>query len=140
MKKLYEEASVQNIANAIRAKNGEATTYKIGEMATAIAAISGSPIVDDSLENTVQYRQMNLSAAGFLANVDYTENSNDYSVTKVTPYYSATTTYSKEEPDGLKIKVPANTTIEVAQSGKTRSDTASGAGVINTLEPLHAGT
>lgn len=30
MKKLYEEASVQNIANAIRAKNGEATTYKIG--------------------------------------------------------------------------------------------------------------
>ena len=42
-KKLYEEASVQAIANAIRAKNGEATTYKIGETATAIAAISGSP-------------------------------------------------------------------------------------------------
>ena len=39
-KKLYEEASVQAIANAIRAKNGEATTYKIGEMAAAIAAIS----------------------------------------------------------------------------------------------------
>lgn len=140
MKKLYEEASVQNIANAIRAKNGEATTYKIGGMATAIAAISGSPIVDDSLENTVQYRQMNLSAAGFLANVDYTENSNDYSVTKVIPYYSATTAYSKEEPDGLKIKVPANTTIEVAQSGKTRSDTVSGAGVIYNMEPLNAGT
>ena len=140
MKKLYEEASVQNIANAIRAKNGEATTYKIGEMATAIAAISGSPIVDDSLENTVQYRQMNLSAAGFLANVDYTENSNDYSVTKVIPYYSATTAYSKEEPDGLKIKVPANTTLEVAQSGKTRSDTVSGAGVIYNMEPLNAGT
>ena len=49
-KKLYEEASVQAIANAIRAKNGEATTYKIGEMATAIAAISGSPIVDENLE------------------------------------------------------------------------------------------
>ena len=140
MKKLYEEASVQNIANAIRAKNGEATTYKIGGMATAIAAISCSPIVDDSLENTVQYRQMNLSAAGFLANVDYTENSNDYSVTKVIPYYSATTAYSKEEPDGLKIKVPANTTIEVAQSGKTRSDTVSGAGVIYNMEPLNAGT
>ena len=139
-KKLYEETSVQDIANAIRAKNGEATTYKIGEMATAIAAISGSPIVDDSLENTVQYRQMNLSAAGFLANVDYTENSNDYSVTKVTPYYSATTVYSKEEPDGLKIKVPANTTLEVAQSGKTRSDTVSGAGVIYNMEPLNAGT
>lgn len=139
-KKLYEETAVQDIANAIRAKNGEATTYKIGEMATAIAAISGSPIVDDSLENTVQYRQMNLSAAGFLADVDYTENSNDYSVTKVTPYYSATTVYSKEEPDGLKIKVPANTTLAVAQGGKTRSDTVSGAGVIYNMEPLKAGT
>lgn len=139
-KKLYEEASVQAIANAIRAKNGEATTYKIGEMAAAIAAISGSPIVDDSLENTVQYRQMNLSAAGFMADVDYTENANDYSVTKVTPYYSATTAYSKEEPDGLKIKVPANTAITVAQGGKTRSDAVSGAGVIYNMEPLKAGT
>ena len=139
-KKLYEESSVQDIANAIRAKNGEMTAYKIGEMAAAIAAISGSPIVDDNLENTVQYRQMNLSAAGFLADVDYTENANDYSVTKVIPYYSATTTYSKEEPDGLKVKVPANTTLTVAQGGKTRSDVVSGAGVIYNMEPLKAGT
>lgn len=139
-KKLYEETSVQAIANAIRAKNGETATYKIGDMAAAIAAISGSPIVDDSLENTVQYRQMNLSAAGFLADVDYTENANDYSVTKVTPYYSATTAYSKEEPDGLKIKVPANTALTVAQGGKTRSDAVSGAGVIYNMEPLKAGT
>lgn len=116
-KKLYEESSIQDIAAAIRAKNGEATTYKIGEMAAAIAAISGSPIVDNSLENTVQYRQMNATAAAFIANVDYTENANDYSVTKVTPYYSATTAYSKEEPDGLKIKVPANTALTVAQGG-----------------------
>lgn len=35
-KKLYEEASVQDIANAIREKNGEATTYKIGEMGNAV--------------------------------------------------------------------------------------------------------
>lgn len=139
-KKLYEEASVQAIANAIRAKNGEKTTYKIGEMAAAIAAISGSPIVDDSLENTVQYRQMNATAAAFLANVDYAENAGDYSVTKVTPYYSATTAYSKEEPDGLKIKVPANTALTVAQGGKTRSDVISGAGVIYNMEPLKAGT
>lgn len=139
-KKLYEESSIQDIANAIRAKNGEATTYKIGEMAAAIAAISGSPIVDDSLENTVQYRQMNATAAEFIANVDYTENANDYSVTKVTPYYSAATAYSKEEPDGLKIKVPANTKLTVAQGGKTRSDAVSGSGVIYNMEPLKAGT
>lgn len=139
-KKLYEESSVQNIANAIRAKNGEMTAYKIGEMAAAIAAISGSPIVDDSLENTVQYRQMNATAAEFIADVDYTENANDYSITKVTPYYSATTAYSKEEPDGLNIKVPDNTTLTVTQGGKTRSDVVSGAGVIYNVEPLKAGT
>lgn len=39
-KKLYEETSVQAIANAIRAKNGKTTTYKIGEMADAISALS----------------------------------------------------------------------------------------------------
>lgn len=139
-KKLYEEASVQAIANAIRAKNGETATYKIAEMAAAIIDISGSPIVDENLENTVQYRQMNATASSFITDVDYTENTNDYSVTKVTPYYSATTVYSKEEPDGLKIKVPANTTLIVAQGNKTRSDVVSGADVIYNIEPLKAGT
>ena len=43
MKKLYEETAVQDIAAAIREKNGEATTYKIGDMAAAINAI---PIKD----------------------------------------------------------------------------------------------
>lgn len=38
--KLYNEDSVQNIANAIRAVNGSSTTYKIGEMANAISSIS----------------------------------------------------------------------------------------------------
>jgi protein-tyrosine phosphatase len=128
------------IANAIRAKDGSTDTMTLDQMPEKIAAISGSPIVDDSLENTVQYRQMNPSAAGFLADVDYTENANDYSITKVIPYYSATTTYSKEEPDGLKVKVPANTTLTVTQGDKTRNDVISGAGVIYNMEPLKAGT
>lgn len=140
-KKLYEEASVQDIAVAIREKTGGAETYKVTQMGNAVRGIAGSPIVDDSLENTVQYRQMNLSAAEFIANVDYSENAGDYSVTKVTPYYSATTAYSKEEPDGLKIKVPANTALTVAQGDKTRSDAVPrGAGVIYNMEPLKAGT
>ena len=139
-KKLYEEASVQDIAVAIREKTGGAETYKVEQMGNAVRGIAGSPIVDDSLENTVQYRQMNLSAAEFIANVDYSENAGDYSVTKVTPYYSAATAYSKEEPDGLKIKVPANTALTVAQGSKTRSDAVSGAGVIYNMEPLKAGT
>lgn len=37
--KLYEESSVQAIAEAIRSKNGSSSTYKIGEMAAAILAI-----------------------------------------------------------------------------------------------------
>ena len=36
---LISEESLTNIANAIRAKNGESTTYKPGEMASAIEAI-----------------------------------------------------------------------------------------------------
>lgn len=139
-KKLYEEASVQDIAVAIREKTGGAETYKVAQMGNAVRGIAGSPIVDDSLENTTQYRQMNLSAAAFLANVNYAEDADNYSITKVTPYYSATTAYSKEEPDGLKIKVPANTALTVAQGGKTRSDAVSGAGVIYNMEPLKAGT
>ena len=38
-KKLYEESSVQAIANAIREKNGGTATYKIGEMAAAVKAL-----------------------------------------------------------------------------------------------------
>lgn len=139
-KKLYEEASVQDIAVAIREKTGGAETYKVAQMGNAVRGIAGSPIVDDSLENTVQYRQMNATAAAFIADVDYTGNANDYSITKVTPYYSAATAYSKEEPDGLKVKVPADTTIAVAQGNKSRNDAVSGAGVIYNMEPLKAGT
>ena len=39
-KKLYEESSIQAIANAIREKNGKTTTYKPSEMAAAITAIT----------------------------------------------------------------------------------------------------
>ena len=38
--KLYEESSVSAIADAIRRKNGQATTYTVAEMAPAIDAIS----------------------------------------------------------------------------------------------------
>lgn len=38
--KLYEEASVQDIANALREKNGTTNTYKIAEMGAAVRQIS----------------------------------------------------------------------------------------------------
>lgn len=40
--KLYEESSVQAIADAIRAKNGTTTKYKIGEMGAAVNALPAS--------------------------------------------------------------------------------------------------
>lgn len=40
-KKLYEEANIQAIADAIRGKNGTAQTYTVSEMAAAVSALSG---------------------------------------------------------------------------------------------------
>lgn len=40
--KLYEESSIQNIADAIREKNGTQGTYKVSEMASAITALDAS--------------------------------------------------------------------------------------------------
>lgn len=81
---------------------------------------------------------MNNTVAKFVQDVAY--DTTDYTTTQVTNYYNKPTAYSKEEPRGLKIKVPANTTLTVAQGGKTRSDVVSGAGVIYNMEPLKAGT
>lgn len=54
-KKLYEESSVQAIANAIRAKNGSTDTYKIAEMPAAISAIEtgGGSLEDDVVTHSV---------------------------------------------------------------------------------------
>lgn len=79
-KKLYEEASVQAIANAIREKNGEASTYKIGEMAAAIRSISGGGIADNKT-----YNFNNPAIQAFVSGVTYTS---DYSSSSVDPYTS----------------------------------------------------
>lgn len=54
--KLYEENSVQNIANAIREQNGETTTYTIDEMAQAILDLS------TGLGNTYTINSISLSS------------------------------------------------------------------------------
>ena len=40
MKKLYEESSVQDIADAIREKTGGAEKYKVAQMAEAVRGIA----------------------------------------------------------------------------------------------------
>ena len=42
--KLYEESEIQNIANAIRSKNGLSETYTVSQMANAILNIPASGI------------------------------------------------------------------------------------------------
>lgn len=45
-KKLYEESSIQDIATAIREKNGTTTKYKVAEMGAAIRALFITNIID----------------------------------------------------------------------------------------------
>ena len=54
-KKLYEEASVQAIADAIRAKNGSTATYKIAEMAGAILELTSVIKFDDRNDYVLNY-------------------------------------------------------------------------------------
>lgn len=80
-KKLYEEASVQNIANAIRSKNGSTKKYKIAEMATAIQNINAA----DKLKT---YNQVRDEVQSYLDDVTY--DSSDYSVSSIADYVTNT--------------------------------------------------
>lgn len=92
-KKLYEESSVQAIANAIRAKNGEVTTYKIGEMADAVRALSGS--------EAVEWHQCPETVRNYLANVTY--DPNDYNTSQIANYAPANAVVSNYKPIGQTV-------------------------------------
>lgn len=91
-------------------------------------------IVDPNNKNSIQYQQMNDVVAEYLKNVSY--DISDYTTTQVNTYLAKTTSYSKEEPFGLNVNVPANSTITIEQNGKTRTEIASGTHTIYNLEPL----
>lgn len=53
-KKLYEEASIQDIANAIREKNESTTTYKVAEMGAAVRNLpTGGGDEDAIIQRTI---------------------------------------------------------------------------------------
>lgn len=79
--KLYEEASVQAIANAIRAKNGATTKYKIGEMAAAILALSDVIVFDDRNDYVLNY--MAASASYTAANRSTVSVISEYASTTI---------------------------------------------------------
>lgn len=89
-KKLYEEASVQDIANAIREKNGAATKYKVAEMADAVRALSGS--------KAIEWHQCPEAVRNYLTNVTY--DPSDYSTSQIANYAPATAVVSNYKPIG----------------------------------------
>lgn len=93
MKKLYEEASVQAIADAIRAKNGSGATYRIGDMAAAVQAITGT--------KTVAWHQCPEAVRNYLANVTY--DPNDYTSSQIANYAPATAVISNYKPIGKTV-------------------------------------
>ena len=89
-KKLYEESSVQDIANAIREKNGSTTKYKVAEMGAAVRALSGS--------EAIEWHQCPEEVRNYLANVTY--DPNDYSTSQIANYAPATAIVSNYKPVG----------------------------------------
>lgn len=89
-KKLYEESSVQDIAAAIREKNGTATKYKVAEMGAAVRALSGS--------EAVEWHQCPEAVRNYLANVTY--DPSDYSTSQIANYAPATAIGSNYKPIG----------------------------------------
>ena len=71
-KKLYEESDIQDIAVAIRYKNGESTKYKTRDMAAAIEAIptgGALPVAHASIEGAGSYIATDAGSGCTLPNV-----------------------------------------------------------------------
>ena len=89
-KKLYEEASVQDIAAAIREKTGGAETYKIAQMGDAVRGITGS--------EAIEWHQCPEAVRNYLANVTY--DPSDYSTSQIANYAPANAVISNYKPIG----------------------------------------
>lgn len=90
MKKLYEEAAVQDIADAIREKTGGAETYKIAQMGGAVRGIKGA--------ETVAWHQCPEAVRNYLSSVTY--DPGDYSTSQIDNYAPATAVVSNYRPIG----------------------------------------
>lgn len=93
MKKLYEETAVQDIAAAIREKNGTATKYKVAEMGDAVRGITGA--------EEVAWHQCPEAVRNYLANVTY--DPSDYSTSQIAKYAPATAVISNYKPIGKTV-------------------------------------
>lgn len=90
MKKLYEEAAVQDIAAAIREKTGGAETYKIAQMGGAVRGITGA--------EAVAWHQCPEAVRNYLAAVTY--DPGDYSTSLIAKYAPAAAVTANYRPIG----------------------------------------
>lgn len=100
-KKLYEEASVQEIAKAIREKNGSTMKYKVAEMSEAIKALSGET-------EAYTFNQERAEVSKFLNEVTYSPT--DYTVSSIPNYV---TTTSSNRPEGVSIQIKKAGTLVI---------------------------
>ena len=120
-KKLYEESSIQDIATAIREKNGTTTKYKVAEMADAVRALSGS--------EAIEWHQCPEAVRNYLAAVTY--DPSDYSTSQIANYAPADAVVSNYKPIG--VTVGSETYYNEIPNVKTPFANSSKAG---TLKPL----
>lgn len=99
-KKLYEEADIQDIADAIREQNGTATKYKPSQMGDAVRAIQRGIEPADYTWN-----QIPEAVRKFLENVTY--DPSDYSVSQVADYAPSPADVNNTYPSGITIETPA---------------------------------
>ena len=124
MKKLYEEASVQDIAAAIREKTGGVETYKIAQMGNAVRGIA-------SVEK-VEWHQCPEMVRNYLANVTY--DPSDYSTSQIANYAPATAVVSNTKPIGKTID--GNTYYNEVPNKLTPFAGESAAGTLKPLDTL----
>lgn len=121
MKKLYEESSIQDIATAIREKNGTTTKYKVAEMGAAVRELSGS--------EAIEWHQCPEAVRNYLANVTY--DPSDYSTSQIANYAPADAVVSNYKPIG--VTAGSETYYNEIPNVKTPFANSSKAG---TLKPL----
>lgn len=122
-KKLYEEASVRDIAVAIREKTGGAETYKVEQMGNAVRGISGI--------EKIEWHQCPEAVRNYLTNVTY--DPSDYSTSQIANYAPATAVVSNYKPIGQG----AGGVMHYNEVPNVLTPFASG-GKAGTLKPLDA--
>ena len=124
MKKLYEEAAVQDIAAAIREKTGGAETYKIAQMGGAVRGIAGA--------EAVAWHQCPEAVRNYLSSVTY--DPGDYSTSQIDSYAPATAVVSNYRPIGKTLG--GKTYCNEAPDIETPFASGGKAGTLKPVDPL----